>query len=244
MPERRSLQSKTLSRNRIFLPCLALIVMVAVMGVMQPRSITYAGLQLILRFALPMLFAAMAQLCVIAASDIDLGIGPFISLVNCIVATVFDRQPALCLLILIACVLAYAGMGAFIQVRRVPSIIVTLGASFVWLGLALLIVPTPGGASPEWLGAITHFRPFLVPLPILVAIMLAIFGHWLFRRSSYGVVMRGLGSAPEFVRDAGWSLTWTRSLLYGLAGIFGTTAGLALTGLINSGDPNVGTPYT
>lgn len=227
-----------------FLPLLALIIMVIGMGIMQPRATSYIGLQLILRFVLPIIFAALAQLCIITASDIDFGIGPFISLVNCIAATLLGSHPALCFLLLACGVAAYAAMGAFIQVRRLPSIVVTLGASFIWLGLALLIMPTPAGNAPAWLGAIVHWRPPFVPLPILVGVLAAIFAQWFFRMSSYGVVLRGLGSAPPFLRDAGWSLVLARSALYALAGLFGVISGLLLTALISSGDANVGTPYT
>lgn len=226
------------------LPIAALILMVIGMGVLQPRATSYIGLQLILRFALPVIFAALAQLCIIAASDIDFGIGPFISLVNCLAATLLARQPVLCVLLLLLGIAAYAAMGAFIQIRRLPSIVVTLGASFVWLGLALLIMPTPAGAAPDWLGAIVHWRPPFVPLPLLVGMVAALLAHWFFRLSSWGVVLRGLGSAPAYLRDAGWSLIGARSALYALAGVFGVIAGLLLTALISSGDANVGTPYT
>jgi ribose/xylose/arabinose/galactoside ABC-type transport system permease subunit len=226
------------------LPLLALVAMIVAMGIMQPRALSYIGLQLILRFALPIIFAALAQLCVVTASDIDFGIGPFISLVNCTAATLLTSHPLLCVGLLAAGVAAYAAMGAFIQIRRLPSIVVTLGASFVWLGLALLIMPTPAGTAPDWLGAIVHWRPPFVPLPILVGVVAAILAQWFFRNSSYGVVLRGLGSAPAFLRDAGWSLIMARSTLYALAGMFGVVSGLLLTALISSGDANVGTPYT
>lgn len=227
-----------------WVPALALIIMVIGMGVMQPRAVSYIGMQLILRFALPVIFAALAQLCVITASDIDFGIGPFISLVNCIAATLLGTHPALCAALLAAGIAAYAAMGAFIQIRRLPSIVVTLGASFIWLGLALLIMPTPAGSAPDWLTGIVRLRPPFLPLPIVVGLLAAVVAQWLFRGSSYSVVLRGLGSAPAFVRDAGWSLLVARSSLYALAGVFGVIAGLLLTALISSGDANVGTPYT
>ena len=37
--------------------------------------------------------------------------------------------------------------------RNLPSIVVTLGLSFVWLGIAVMILPSPGGKAPEWLKA-------------------------------------------------------------------------------------------
>lgn len=226
------------------LPAAALAVMLVAIFVMQPRAMSYNGMRLLLGFSLPMMLASMAQLCVIAASDIDLGIGAFIGLVNCLSATLLADRPLLGGLVLIGCVLAYAGMGAFIELRRLPSIVVTLGASFVWLGLALLVRPEPGGASPEWLSALVRAAPPVVPLPVVVAVLLALLGHWLFMRSSYGVVLRGIGSTPQAVRRAGWSLLAARAALYGLAGVFGCAAGLALTGLNTTGDANFGTPYT
>ncbi len=229
---------------RLAIPIVALVAMAITMAMLQPRVTTYIGMQLVLGFALPLVFATMAQLSVIAAGDIDFGLGPFIGLVNCVTAALMASHPALCWLSLVGCVVAYAALGAFIEVQRLPSIVVTLGASFVWLGLALLIMPTPGGSAPGWLSAIVRFRPPVVPLPILAALVVAGATHWLFRRSSYSVVLRGLGSSAATVRAAGWSLLIARSALYGLAGLFGTIAGLLLTGLINSGDANVGTPYT
>lgn len=229
---------------RLVIPSAAFLIMMTVAVVLEPRVLTYIGAQLLLRFALPLMFASMAQLAIIAASDIDFGIGPFIGLVNCVTAAYMSSRPILCALCLIGCVMVYAAMGAFIQLRRLPSIVVTLGASFVWLGLALMIMPSPGGSAPEWLSAAVRLRPPFLPLPIVTAIVLGAVAHWLFKRSSYSVVLRGLGSASPSVENAGWSLVAARSALYGLAGLFGVASGVILTGLISSGDANIGTPYT
>jgi ribose/xylose/arabinose/galactoside ABC-type transport system permease subunit len=230
--------------GRVLLPAAALAVMLAVIFWLQPRAMSYNGLRLLLNFSLPLMFAAMAQMCVIAASDIDLGLGTYIGLVNSLSALYLADRPLLGVGLLALCVAAYAGMGAFIQARRLPSIVVTLGASFVWLGLALLALPTPGGASPAWLSALVRLKPPFAPLPIVAAALLALLGHWLFMRSSYGVVLRGIGSTPLAVARAGWSLLVARAVLYGLAGLFGLLAGLVLTGLNTTGDANFGAPYT
>jgi ribose/xylose/arabinose/galactoside ABC-type transport system permease subunit len=71
---------------RSILPAVALAVMLGVIFLLQPRAMSYNGLRLLLVVGLPLMFAAMAQLCIIAASDIDLGIGTFIGLVNCVTA--------------------------------------------------------------------------------------------------------------------------------------------------------------
>ena len=37
--------------------------------------------------------------------------------------------------------------------------------SFVWQGLAILLLPKPGGKAPDWLLALMGFKPPFVPLP-------------------------------------------------------------------------------
>ena len=229
---------------RVGLPAAALIVILGAIFTMQPRATSYFGLTVLLNFTLPAIFAAMAQMAVITVGDIDLGIGPFLSLVNCIAATLLAAHPLLGWLALAALVGAYALMGALIHVRRLPSIVVTLGASFVWLGLALLVLPNPGGAPSSWLPALLSWQPPLVPLPVLASILLAVCGELLLMHTSYGVVLRGIGGNPRSVAHAGWSLLAGRMMLYAVAGACGVAAGLALTGLNTAGDATVGTQYT
>src|SRR5699024_2753113 len=121
---------------RIGLPSVALIVMLGLIFWQQPFAMSYFGLTIMLNYGVPIIFAALAQMCIIAASDIDLGIGPFIGMVSCVAVTLLESSPLLGLGILLLAVLAYMAMGALIHVRRLPSIVITLGASFVWLGIA------------------------------------------------------------------------------------------------------------
>ncbi len=228
----------------VVLPAIALAAMLILIFLRQPRTLSYFGLSLLLGFALPLSFASLAQLCVIVLGDVDLGIGPFISLVNCIAATLLSDSPLLGAGALALCVLAYAGMGALVHLRQLPSIVVTLGASFIWLGLALLLLPSPGGTAPAWLSAATGWQPPLVPLPVLVLVLLGTAGEAWLMRGAYGAVLRAMGGNPRAVQRAGWSLLWGRVVLYGAAGILGILAGLALTGMNTSGDANVGTQYT
>lgn len=232
------------ARLRVVLPAVALAVMLLAIFIRQPRALSYFGLTLLLNFSLPMVLASAAQMCIIAASDIDLGIGPFLSLVNCIAATLLANTPVLGVCALALCVVAYAGMGALIHLRALPSIVVTLGASFVWLGLALLLLPTPGGATPQWVVTAVTYRPPFVPLPIVVAIIVAVAGQFLLMRTSYGAVLRGVGGNARAIERAGWSLLAARMTLYGFAGALGVLAGLAMAGLNTTGDANVGGQYT
>ncbi len=231
-------------RPGLALPALAFLLMLGAIIAAEPRVASYFGLTVLLGFAMPAIFAALAQMAVIAAGDIDLGIGPFLSLVNCIAATWLTDRPAAGLAALAGLVALYAAMGALIHARALPAIVVTLGASFVWLGLAILVLPTPGGAAPAWLAAVAAWRPPLLPLPLLVGLLAGAAAEWLLMRGAYGVVLRGIGGNPRAVARGGWSLLRARMSLYAAAGLAGVLGGLALTGLDTSGDATVGGQYT
>ena len=88
-------------------------------------------------------------------------------------------------------------IGAVIQSRKIPAIVVTLGASFIWSGIGYSIQPTPGGASPGWLTALTGWSisPY-VPTSIVLIAAAGILGavlDW----SPLGVALRGFGANPR-----------------------------------------------
>src|SRR3954471_6378920 len=136
---------------RAALPFLSLAIVLAATFYAQPRTMSYFGLNLMLQYAVPIALATIAQLFIITVNDLDLSIGPFVGLVGVIAATVLNVNPVLGVLALLACVLAYGLVGALIHVRNLPSIVVTLGLSFVWLGIAVMILPAPGGKAPPLL---------------------------------------------------------------------------------------------
>ena len=181
---------------------------------------------------------------ILAVSDLDLSIGPFVSLVACIGATLMPTQPVLAVLALAAAVGVYALSGALIQARQLPSIVVTLGLSFVWLGCAVLLLPTPGGTAPDWLQAAMRFKTPLLPLPIWMAVATGIVGHLLITRSAFGTLVRGLGGNPAAIARAGWNMVRVRAGVYAIAGVFGVCAGLMLVGQSTSADANIASRYT
>jgi len=226
------------------LPALALGLLLGAVFWRQPRAMSYFGVNLLLNVAIPIMFATLAQMMVLSVSDLDLSIGPFVSLVVCIGGAVLPGQPVLAVAALAGAVGLYALAGAVIEWRQLPSIVVTLGLSFVWLGCAVLLVPTPGGAAPEWLQSAMRFKAPGLPLPIWVALLAAGLGHWLITRSTFGALVRGLGGNAAAVGRAGWSLVRIRAGVYALAGLFGVCAGLMLLGQTTSADANIASRYT
>jgi ribose transport system permease protein len=222
---------------------------------LQPRTMSYLGLNLLLNLAVPLAFATIAQMLIITVNDLDLSIGAFVGLTASISATLLTEQPLVGVLALAGCVVAYGAMGALIHIRGLPSIVVTLGMSFVWLGLAILLLPTPGGSAPDWLTTIMKPKPEtvpfpmsdlvgLIPFPILALVAIAAVAHVGLMWSPYGAVLRGIGGNARAVERAGWSLLRGKVVMYSLAGLAGVLAGMALVGLTTSADANIAGRYT
>lgn len=229
---------------RALLPTLSLALVLIAITWFNPRAISYMGFNLMLNLATPVALATIAQMCLLGVNDIDLSIGAYVGFVACVTATWLPSSPWLGTLVLLGCIAAYAAMGALIELRRLPSIVVTLGMSFVWLGLAILLRPTPGGAAPAWLHGLMSLRTPWIPFPIVFAVILALVVHVLLMRSAYGVVLRGSGGNAGAVQRAGWSLLKARVSMYALAGFFGVLSGMTLVGVTTSADANMANGYT
>ena len=192
----------------------------------NPLILSAFGLTLVFSAAFALSFAAISQLFVIAAGDIDLGLGNFIGLVNALAATWLVTDPWLALLCFAGMLAAYPLMGLFIDACRVPAIIVTLGLSFVWLGLAAYRLPRAGGSAPDWLVDLLRIKTPLIPLPVLLCIFPAIVAYLVLMVWRYGAVLRGFGASPRAIEAAGWSTRSAKATLYGFAGTFAFLAGM------------------
>ena len=208
--------------------------------------------QTIVGTSVPLVLAAMGQAVIVLGGGIDLSIGSIMSLVNVLAATWMVHagvpQAILLSLVLIALTaLIGAATGAVITWTRVPDIIVTLATSFVWAGVALQVMGTPGGG-----GAPADFNNLVngsvlggTPegLFVLIAALLVI---WLpFRRSRLGLAVYALGSNRTAAFLSGISVGRARIIAYMVGGIFTGLAGLMLTALQSgTGDPLSGNPYT
>ncbi|MBZ9855298.1 ABC transporter permease [Mesorhizobium sp. CA13] len=229
---------------RGLLPALSMALVLLAIAWLNPRAISYFGFGLMLNLAIPIALATIAQMFVISGNELDLSIGTFVGFVGCVTATWLKDAPLIGVAVLLASIGVYALLGALIHLRNLPSIVVTLGMSFVWQGLAILVLPKPGGKAPDWLLAIMAFKPPFVPFPIIAALVIGLIVHFGLMRTSYGVILRGSGGNPAALKRAGWSLLKTKVVLFALTGLFGVLSGMALIGITTSADANIGNGYT
>jgi ribose transport system permease protein len=227
------------------LTLVAMLVILVVCGSIQPRIWSQSGLTLIMSPIVALAIASMAQMVMMSIGDIDLSIGYFVGMITAIVATLLRDAPMLGVLALAGAVLGYALLGALVQLRAVPSLIATLGASFIWLGLGLFILPVPGGLAPDWLLKYAMWKPpVFIPTPIITMVLATAVTWFIMQRTAVGLRLRSLGSNPVALVRSGGSMLRTRMLAYGTVGVLGVLAGVTLTGEIGGGDVNAVPGYT
>ncbi len=221
----------------------ALVAILAVMMLRNPMVASEFGLRLLLGPAVALILVAYAQMFVVGGSQIDLGVGAFAGLVNVLAVTALYASPLLGLAAIGVALAGYAAMALGIVVARIPAIVVTLGASFIWYGTGYMILPAPGGTAPDWLRALTAWHIPGVPTP-LILILLATAVAVAIHRSRTGTVLRGMGGNEAVMARSGWSVTRYTVLRYLIAGSFAATAGLSIAAASGAGDINAGGTYT
>lgn len=201
--------------------------------------------------ALPLAFAAMAQAVVVISGGIDLSVGAQMALTNCIAAKLMQGHGmgtalAICVLVLIIGLGIGALTGAAIVGSRVPDIVVTLASSFIWAGVALLVLKTPGGGSPRSFQDLSTLAGLWQWFPNgLVILVVAVAAVWLpLRRTSLGLAVYAVGSDREAAYLSGVRVGPTRIAAYALGGFFAAAGGLALTSTTGIGSPLSGELYT
>src|SRR6201981_127125 len=85
---------------RAALPALSLALVILSIAWLNPRAISYFGLNLMLNLGIPVALATIAQMFVITVNDLDLSIGTFVSFVGCVAATWLRDTPPLGVIIL------------------------------------------------------------------------------------------------------------------------------------------------
>ena len=220
--------------------------MIVIYGICASRSpllLSSYGVQLMVTGFAALMLCALSQTFIIGLSHVDLGVGNFCGLVNVLCCTLLFDKPLVGMIALAAALAAYPLMGYVIQKRNVPAIIVTLGASFVWNGLALSLQSMPGGTCPGWMRSLLYTEtPFLnvICFWLIVLLIVAILVY----RSRYGTVLRGFGNNESAMINSGWSRKKAYMAIYLLAGIFAMLAGFCTSAINNASDASASSTYT
>jgi ribose transport system permease protein len=237
----------TLLRKHAWVIGLAVLlaVLLGLTKLIQPNFGT-AGLESLARSALPFAFATAGMAVVVIVGGIDLSVASMMAVCAVTAAVLMERMAGVPALMIVLGVGLAMGLinGALIVITRVPDIVVTLAMLFVWEGVALLILESPGGNTADWLQAATR-GPFginLLPKALVIMGVCIAVVWWPVRRSKLGLSIYATGSDPLAAFRSGVAVDRTKIIAYGLCGLFCAMGGLSLAALTGIGEPVPG-PY-
>ncbi|MCB0183050.1 MAG: ABC transporter permease [Caldilineaceae bacterium] len=196
--------------------------------------------------SLPLIYLAIGQAIIVIAGGIDLSIGALLLLGDVLAARFMDGQPFVVVLLIavaIICLLALlnAFVGYIISISGVPDIVVTLATSYIWSGVALWILPSPGGGTaPEFRWLFTGSQAGIggnYYIPILMILTPAIAVYLFARRTRIGLAMYAIGSSSVAARLAGLDVRRAKMVSYAIGGAMAALAGLATVAITDTGDP-------
>jgi ribose transport system permease protein len=196
--------------------------------------------------SLPLAYLAIGQAVIIIGGGIDLSIGAQLLLGNVIAARFMEDQPlGVVFLIGFAMIIGIGILngltGYVISISGIPDIVVTLAASYIWSGLALWILGSPGGGTaPElrWLfsGSESGIGGSAI-MPILMLTIPTILVFIYINRSQTGLSIYAVGSDGNAARLAGLDIRKAKIVSYAIGGALAALAGLATVALTGTGDP-------
>jgi len=238
------------SRHPAWFALILLILSIVINLILQPNMFSRETLNSNMRVFLPIILMAVGQAIVILGGGIDISVGGIVSIVNTVLATRvgLDGSPEkmwqFIFISLFIGLLAGAVNGFFIAFLRLQPIITTYATSFLYAGLALLILPNPGGGIPAIIAAFyRNSTPLNLPLAFyVVAIVLLV---WLYVSSTrYGKFLYAVGGKAQAAYETAVPVTLIQFSTYVISGLMAAFSGIAITMLSGSGNADIGGPMT
>lgn len=203
--------------------------------------------------AFALALVAAGQALTILSGGIDLSLGAIMVLSTCLASIVVNGTPLEVAGGVVICLGAglAAGLlnGLVIVYGRLQPLIVTIATGALFMGIAMVLRPTPGGTVDlDLADAATGDLAMLVPLldgvPVVGAIpvsllllALVVAVVWVpFRRSVLGRGVYAVGSSEQAAYLSGVPVRAAKVSAYALAGLLAAGAGLFIAFLTGSGD--------
>jgi simple sugar transport system permease protein len=215
----------------------------AIFALSADAFLTRGNILNILRQSAPMLIVAVSMTFVITTGGIDLAVGSTVALINALAAILLQAGVpwplvVLGLLLIGGCVGAIQGW--FVAFQGIPAFIVTLAGLSMLRGVALLM--TQGYSIPissdSLFGEIGRGLLGGVPVPAIIAAVVAVLGVVTLNQTRFGRHVTAVGINAEAARRAGIATRAVIVSAYVLTGVAAAMAGIVIAARLSSGSSN------
>ncbi|MCL5070740.1 MAG: ABC transporter permease [Actinobacteria bacterium] len=228
------------------IPYIVLILLIIIIGIIQPNTINLSWLGIKTDATLPLIFATAGQTVVLLTGGIDLSLGGILSLTNSLAAIKMTDNLGSMIGLSIGLLIMGAVLGSingFIIVKlRIQPFIATLITWSIYGGIALWVLPVEGGNVPKPFINTLLARPANIPLSLIIILALA--GLWLYiKNTPFGIYLLALGSSENSGYLNGINNNRIKIAVYALSGLFAACAGLFRTAQVTAGSPLAGNSF-
>ncbi len=241
---------KDFTRNPAFPAVTILVAIIILNAFLQDNFFAVRVINVNIKTFTPLILISMGQAVIILGGGIDLSVGAQVSLINVIMAVLLKDagvDPLLLagvMLLTLAVALAMGFVNGFVAgYLNLPPMIATFATSAIWLGLALLILPSPGGGIPYPVTQVFSWNYLLISTPLVVIVLAYLFWELVSRRS-LGHYIYAIGSNEESAYANGINTRRVKLMSYMLGSFFVLLGAYAITLQAASGDARLGLSYT
>lgn len=233
--------------NQIASSLLILFVLMVFFTLMSDRFLTWSNMQNVTRSTSSVIIVGSAVTLVMIARGLDLSVGSVLAAAGVVAASVAASGANLWLAYFLGLMIGtlFGLVNAVLVVGfKVTPIIATLGTLNIARGMAYLITPSAilVGLPENW-SDVGTLSVRGVPIPVVIAIVVALFFGWLLGRTVFGRHVYAIGGNEETARLSGVNIGKVLFLVYLLAGAATGLAAIVLTSRLGSGDPNIGVGF-
>jgi ribose/xylose/arabinose/galactoside ABC-type transport system permease subunit len=240
---------KRLFRARETGIALVVIVMMTFLSLSTPYFLTPGNLAIVARQIALAAIIAMGMTLVILMGGIDLSVGSVVSITSVMVGVVMVGMKMPIWIAILAGILvgAVVGLinGMLIVKTRVPSFIITLGMMGLARGAALVITKgsTISGLPSAYLTLGQGFVFTFIPIPVVIAVVLAVIVHIILSRTTFGRRIYLVGSNEEAALLSGINVNRMKVLIFMLCSALAAVEAVIETSRMSTAQPASGVGY-
>lgn len=233
-----------------------LVIEIAIFATANPKflmpRVIFGSINDIIPICIISLFVTMVMI----TAGIDIQAGAIVGLSSIILGVMWQDMgmniwmASLCAILIAAlCGLATGYIVAYYQVQ---PMVVTLGGSFFFTGLALLVSTMSATESykgisgfPDSFGALASYRLFnMIPLQVIIFLVLAVIAYYILHRTKYGRTIFLIGINQKAAEFSGINTRRIIMSTYVLTAMSAAIAGIILTSYLGTAKSDLGATLT
>ena len=218
-----------------------LCVMFEIYALHEPSALSLFGIGNLLNNTVVLALAAMGLTLVVLCGELDLSGPGVIAIANVVVATTstgtLGTGGSLAAVLAIGAAVGCVN-GFLVAYLKLQSLAVSLGTLIGCQGIALLVLPAPGGEVSDAIVNTLSGDFFGIPAPAIVLALVG--GLWvLLKHSRMGIWLYAVGTDEQASHLSGLNVQATKLFAFAVSGMCYAMAGYVYCAEIGSGDPRI-----